>query len=111
MPRSTTRVPLLQAGRVQQQEANIAAAKIDAENPNINLPALLNSEFPLHRHSCNYPSACDYQGLCHPVANELGMSQLGEQLLQATSLVQLHGLGFKLRTPNHPEPKAVDNQA
>lgn len=87
-----------------QQEANIAAAKIDAENPNINLPALLNSEFPLHRHSCNYPSACDYQGLCHPVANELGMSQLGEQLLQATSLVQLHGLGFKLRTPNHPEP-------
>lgn len=82
------------------QEMNFAILRLDMARAqgSMNLSMILAGEFPKHRNSCNYPVACDFKVLCHPVAGELGMSEVGEAMV-TQGLVQLRG--FKVRTANH----------
>lgn len=90
------------------QELNLATVRLDTQREeNVNWDMLLAGEFPKYRQSCNYPVACDFKVLCHPVAGELGMSLVGEAMVTG-GLVQVEG--FKVRKANHPQEEAGDVQ-
>lgn len=81
------------------QEMNLATIRLDtSREENVNWEMLLPGEFPKNRASCNYPGPCEMKVLCHPVAGELGMSDVGEMLVR-DGLVQI--VGFRQRKANH----------
>ncbi len=71
-----------------------------AQQGKLNLEIFMAGEFPKNRSACNYPTACEFKPLCHPVVGTLGMSEVGEVLVKG-GLVQIQG--FKARVPNHPQ--------
>lgn len=88
------------------QELNLATVKLDMQREeSVNLEMLLAGEFPKHRNSCNYPVACEYKVLCHPVCGELGMSSVGEMLMSG-GLVQVEG--YTRRIANHVQEEGKD---
>jgi hypothetical protein len=74
------------------QEGNIAtcAFSVAIETPSI-LRQVLNSNFPQHRHSCDYPSKCQFQEIC-----------FGDQTMLTNPLAS--GL-YERRVPNHIHEK------
>lgn len=73
-----------QERRVAEAQAQIAQAGDEGERR-----SLMNQHFPLHRHSCIWPSECVFVKVCYAADEEMRRNPLGSGQ-------------FKERVPNHP---------